>query len=94
MGSPFKSPETKRLNIDWLHAAVALVKECNLHEGIWQVGIEFDLRGAVVKVDAQTSVPAAFIPALRLVLTRVETMDALTVDAALVNPRKRLIVPV
>lgn len=89
----FKKVETQEIKFSWQQVAVALVKAQGLHEGLWRVGMQFDLRGANVTIAKDLMVPGAFLPVLHLNLMRVETADYLTVDAAEVNPRPRLIVP-
>ena len=65
--------------------ATALVKASDIHEGIWRVGFKFELRAANVNMGGQ-QVPAAFLPIVRVDITRVEVLDDLSVDAAEVNP--------
>ena len=83
----------KGYTYQWIQVAEALVRAQGLHEGLWRVGMQFDLRAANVTIAKDVMVPGAFLPVVHVNLVRVETADYLTVDAAVVNPGKRLIVP-
>ena len=93
MDKAFKQVKTEHVEFTWQRVAAALVKAQGLHEGLWRVGIQFDLRAANVTVGPTIMVPGAFVPVMAMNLSRVEKMDYLTVDAAEVNPRPRLVVP-
>jgi hypothetical protein len=68
--------------------AEALVKHQGIHEGIWGIYLEFGIAGANISpgsTDDQV-VPAAIVPVLKMGLQRFDKPNALTVDAAEVNP--------
>lgn len=93
MANPFKKIEDTH-TFNWQEIATALVKQKGLSVGLWRVGLEFDLRAANVNVGTGFQVPAAFLPVLRMNIRQVKELDDLTVDAAVVNPRPRILMPV
>jgi len=68
----------------------ALIKQQGLHEGIWQLYIEFNLTAANINVptDEKTLTPAAILMVKAVGITKVEKENNLTMDAAKVNPMK------
>ena len=68
--------------------AEALVKAAGIHDGHWMLVATFGLgAGNVGKgPDDEDTAPAAIIPLLGLGIQRTEGPNALTVDAAAVNP--------
>lgn len=68
----------------------ALIKQQGLHEGFWQLYIEFGLGAANISTgpspDSGAIVPAAIVPVNKIGLKRVDKENNLTVDAAKVNP--------
>ena len=87
--------ESKKRTFDHREVAMALVRNAGIHEGLWRIGFEFDLRAANINLGpGRGQVPAAFIPVLGVNILRVDTMDDLTVDAAIANPLPRIIMPV
>lgn len=95
MGNPFKKIESESIKFTWLQVTIALIKAQGIHSGLWRIGLEFGLNAAVVKWGSETNhVPGAFLPVVSVDLKRMEQPDALTVDAALVNPERRIIHPI
>lgn len=90
--SPFGQVKTKTVKFRLRDVAEALVKLADLHEGLWQVQIMFGNSATNLNLNGAL-VPSAITSVVALQLARVETPDELTVDAALVNPRPRVIVP-
>lgn len=93
MGSnPFGKLKSKvdTWSFGWVDVAIALVKEKDLHEGIWRVGLEFDMSGVNVNV-GPTTLPAALLPVKRVFLTKEDKMGPMCVDAAVVNPERRIV---
>ena len=72
------------------HAEVteALVKKLDLHEGLWQVTIEFKLAAALMGSSAEDAMPTALVGVSKIGMHKVEKKTHLTVDAAVVNPKK------
>lgn len=70
---------------------LALIKHQNIHEGIWQLYIEFGLTGANMpiaeeKEDNLRLCPTAIIPIKTIGLLRVDKENPLALDASKVNP--------
>ena len=91
----FKKIETEHLAFNWEQVAAAILRLQGIHAGWWRIGIEFGLSAAAIKWgSADNLVPGAFLPVQNITLKRCETkQDALTFDAAILNPASRLIVP-
>ena len=66
--------------------ATMLVREQGIHEGLWVVQYTFGLAGTNVGPNADDLNPAAIVPILNIILGRAPERNALTVDAAEVNP--------
>lgn len=79
-------PET-RTAISHKELIEILIKFHGLHEGIWQLYVEFGLAAANVQTgDGQLS-PAAIVGVNKIGLTKVDAENPLAVDASKVNPR-------
>jgi hypothetical protein len=64
-----------------------LVKEQNIHEGLWGVYIKFGIGAANVgDPDNGMLLPSAIVPVREIGLQRFDKESNLTVDAAIVNP--------
>jgi len=68
--------------------AEVLVKQQNLHEGLWGVYIEFGIAAANInQAPGEGSLlPAAIVPVMKIGIQRFPNENNLTVDAAKVNP--------
>lgn len=66
--------------------AEALVKRQGIHEGIWGVYMEFGIQGLNAGPDEDSLLPSALVPVRKLGLQRFPKENALSVDAAKVNP--------
>lgn len=64
----------------------ALIKQQGLHEGIWQLYVEFGIGAVNTGQDESTLNPTAVVPVLKLGLTKASHKSNLTADAAEVNP--------
>lgn len=62
------------------------IKKQGLHEGFWRLYVEFALAAGNAGPSPQNIIPTAFVGLRQLGITRADEMDALTVDAAVVNP--------
>lgn len=79
--------------MSWTDVATALVRHYSIHEGFWRVTVEFG-ESAGVNANWQGHVrPAVVVPVLSLMLTKVDVLNELSVDAEKVNPRNRIIRP-
>lgn len=65
----------------------ALIKQQDLHEGIWQFYVEFGIVAGNMGPSANELRPSAVVPIQRIGILRVEKETNLTVDAAQVNPK-------
>ena len=81
-------PEIKNYTFDHKELVELLVKELNIHEGLWGIYFELGLGGANVPItpDQKTLVPAAVALIQKVGIQRFEVENNLTVDAAQVNP--------
>lgn len=78
---------------DWRQLATILVKELNIHEGLWRVMFEFERIGMNANVEMPNGVtytPGAFLGISAFKLVQVEVEDPMCVDAAEVNPKPAL----
>ncbi|MHB8629950.1 MAG: hypothetical protein ACYDBJ_27265 [Aggregatilineales bacterium] len=83
-------PETKMIAFSYKEVAEALLKGQDIHEGLWGVYIEFGIGAAnVAQTSADSIVPAAIVPVVKIGLQRFTEPNNLTVDAATVNPIKQ-----
>jgi hypothetical protein len=82
--------EAQNYTFTYREIAAALVKEQDLHEGLWAVYLEFGIGAANIPAgsDKETLVPAAIIPVVKMGIQRAQQPSPLTVDAAEVNPPK------
>ena len=80
-------PETKNITFTHKEVVEALIRYNNIHEGLWDLYIEFGLAGANVGSGPGGELnPAAIVPILKVGIQRTEKTTNLTVDAAVVNP--------
>jgi hypothetical protein len=79
--------EIQQYIFSYKEVAKALVKEQEIHEGIWGIYIRFGIGAANVGEESGTDiVPAAIVPVQQIGIQRFTEMNNLTVDAAEVNP--------
>jgi hypothetical protein len=64
----------------------ALIKKQGLHEGIWQLSVEFGIAAANIPTGQDQVSPAAIIPINKIGLLKVEVESSIATDAAKVNP--------
>ena len=79
-------PEAKQVVFTYKELAEILVKKLNLHEGIWGIYIEFAIQGANIKDQSGQVTPSAVVPVVRMGLQRMDEVNSISVDAAVVNP--------
>lgn len=83
-----------QININYRDLTILLIKDQQLHEGLWRVAINFGaITGANLPLGSDRVVPAAIVPVMGICLLRDETANPQTVDAAVVNPRSKIIRP-
>ena len=78
--------EANRYEFNYKEVAEALVKQQDLHEGLWTVTMKFGIGAAIGGPSEDQAVPTAMVPVLNIGLTRATKENNLTVDAARVNP--------
>jgi hypothetical protein len=81
-------PEASQYIFKYGEVVELLIKKAGLHEGKWQLIMNFGLTGANVGPGPNDVVPAAILGVTNIGLQRAtpESPPALTVDAAVVNP--------
>lgn len=81
-------PEAAMYVFSYKELAELLVKQQNIHEGLWGIFIRFGLGAANVgeAPGGDTLIPAAIVPVREIGIQRFEEPNNLTVDAAVVNP--------
>jgi len=78
--------EIKTITLDYLEVVEALIIKQNLHEGIWQLYIEFSIAAANMPTGDHKLAPCAIIPVKKIGLHRVAKEGPLALDASKVNP--------
>jgi hypothetical protein len=73
-------------SFDYKEVAEALVKKQELHEGIWQLAFEFGFAATSVGPSQTELKPTVIVPLIKILITKAETENNLTVDASKVNP--------
>lgn len=79
-------PEPTQLSFSHKEVATALVKAQGIREGIWGLFVKFGIAGMNVGPNDDELNPTALVPILSLGLQRFDKVNALSVDAAEVNP--------
>jgi len=69
--------------------AEALVLRHGIHEGVWGIFVEFGIGAINFGPNSEDLLPAAVVPVLKIGLQRFPELNALSVDAAQVNPPAR-----
>lgn len=65
-----------------------MLKDQGIHEGLWSLLIGFGMGTANVGPNDDELSPAAIIPITNIGLQKGTALNGITVDAAVVNPRK------
>jgi len=81
-------PEVKQYTFTHVELAEVLIKQLDIHEGIWGVAIEFNFFATNVPLppDGKTIMPAGVNVVNKIGLQRFETANNFTVDATKANP--------
>lgn len=64
----------------------ALIKEQGIHEGIWNLVVEFGLAAVNMGPSEDQLFPTAIVPVQKIGIVRGDKLSKLSVDAATVNP--------
>lgn len=85
-------PEANMLSFSHQEVAEALIKSQNIHEGLWGIYVEFGLGAAMIGQGPSDPnlLPAAIIPVTKIGIQKFPIANNLTVDAAVVNPPKKV----
>lgn len=83
--------EKERFLFSYKDIVECLIKEKDIHEGIWSIAIGFDfgVANAVKPDEPNILMPAAIVPISEIGIERVEEESNLTVNAAEVNPKPK-----
>src|SRR5215510_10499713 len=83
-------PEPTQYVFDFKEITTLLVKQANVHEGLWGIFIRFGLGATNINTSEapgeEVLVPAAISTIREIGIQRFEKPNNLTVDAAVVNP--------
>jgi|WetSurMetagenome_2_1015567.scaffolds.fasta_scaffold699418_1 hypothetical protein len=88
-------PETKKIAFNFKEITTMLIKQQDIHEGYWGIYFEFAMVSGLVPFPPCRApvpppdtplMPAAIIPITKIGITKFDTPNPLTVDAAQVNP--------
>jgi hypothetical protein len=80
--------ESTQIVFSYKEVAEALLKTQDIHEGFWGIFIKFGISAANVGPAQDSLMPAAIVPVLQIGLQKFDAENNLSVDAALVNPRR------
>ena len=80
-------PEVANIIFTYKEVVTALLKEQNIHEGLWTLFVRFGLNAANLGPNDDELRPVAIIPLLEIGLQKGEKENNITVDAAKVNPK-------
>lgn len=80
--------EARQITFTYRELAEILVKQQDVHEGLWGIYAEFGIGAANINpAPGADAVPSAIVPLQRFGIQRFdEEVQGLTVDAAIVNP--------
>jgi hypothetical protein len=79
-------PETSQIIFSHKEVVEALIKQQDIHEGIWTLLLQFGIQGANVALGSPNLVPAAIVPVVGIGLQKADQVTNMSVDAAIVNP--------
>jgi hypothetical protein len=91
--------EVAQVLFDYDEVVEALIKKQGIHEGIWQLSIEFgiaaaNLEGIKTSEDPEAPInqitPSAIIPIRKIGIIRTHQLSNIAVDAAKVNPKQKV----
>jgi hypothetical protein len=79
--------EIRTIVVDFKELVEALIKQQNIHEGIWQLYVEFGISAANIQSGENQVSPAAIVPIGKIGLTKVNAEGPIAIDASKVNPK-------
>jgi len=78
--------EASLITFTFKELASLLVKEQEIHQGIWGIYVKFGIKGANAGESDADLKPTAIVPILEIGLQTFDVLNNLSVDAAEVNP--------
>jgi len=81
--------EASLYTFNFKELAEILVKDQNIHEGLWSIYVKFGINAANVGTGPSDLLPTALVPVLEIGIQKQDKTNSLTVDAAEVNPPSR-----
>lgn len=82
-----KSAGPPEILISLTDAATLLLKENNIHDGLFELAFEMQVSIGSVGSEPESTLPGIAVAISKIGLSRVEKMGSRSVDASLVNPR-------
>ena len=88
-------PELNQILFSWKEVTELLLKQQDIHEGLWTIALEFGITGAAIPFPPLNNaiIPAAILGIPKVGIQRADKVSALTVDAAEVNPAAAPVAP-
>lgn len=89
--------EVQTIYLSYKELVEALIKHQNIHEGVWQLCIEFGISGGNMPIAPQEHpeelrlTPVAMVPITKIGLLKVDKENPLALDASKVNPAPKRI---
>jgi hypothetical protein len=83
--------ESRQIVFTFKEIARELVRREGIQEGHWGIFVKFGIQGTNLGPNESGLFPTAIVPVLELGIQKFETPNNLTIDAAEVNPTKKLI---
>lgn len=71
---------------DRLRTGLRLLRERDLHKGLWQLSIGFSMMGAVAGPSLEQALPSAIVGVQSIGLESVDQVGPMVFDAAKLNP--------
>ena len=90
MTSPLP-PEIIEFPLSLREVTEVLIRHYDLHEGFYELLVEFQVGTGVFGPTPQSTLPGATVGLSKLGLMKVQVMGGNTLDAAIVNPKKKLV---
>lgn len=80
--------ETGQYIFSYKEVVEALLKKQDIHEGVWQLFVKFNLGAANIGQTETEVTPAAIVSVAQLGLLKADKETSIAVDAAKINPRR------
>lgn len=80
--------EPQQITFTHKEVAEALIKQQDIHDGLWGLFIQFGLAAANLGPGPEALNPAAIVPVLKIGIQKFPEPNSLTADASVLNPAK------